>query len=114
MSRLPTSGGPTAGEQLLAIGREARLFHAPDGSAHATVPVGDHQETWALRSSGFKSWSRWHELVAGADDVGRAQPIHGPHLASATPFRRFLRRLCAGRDPEARDDGTRRVGRENR
>ena len=47
---------PTAAEQLIAIGREAPLFHAPDATAYATIPVGDHQETWAVRSSGFKSW----------------------------------------------------------
>ena len=54
---------PTAAEQLIAIGREAPLFHAPDATAYATVPVGEHQETWALRSSGFKSWlagTLWH------------------------------------------------------
>ncbi len=65
---------PTAAEQLIAIGREAPLFHAPDGIAYATVPVGEHQETWALRSSGFKSWlagTLWHRN----GQIARAQVL---------------------------------------
>lgn len=42
--------------RLIEIGRQAPLFHAPDGTTYALIPVGDHEETWALRSSGFKSW----------------------------------------------------------
>jgi hypothetical protein len=65
---------PSAAEQLIAIGREAPLFHAPDGIAYASVPVGDHQETWALRSSGFKSWlagTLWHRN----GQIARAQVL---------------------------------------
>src|SRR5215475_11367450 len=32
------------------------LFHAPDGTGFATIPVGDHLETWPVRSKGFKRW----------------------------------------------------------
>ena len=65
---------PTAAEQLIAIGREAPLFHAPDGIAYASVPVDGHQETWALRSSGFKSWlagTLWHRT----GHIARAQVL---------------------------------------
>ena len=33
-----------------------RLFHAPDGTAYATILVGDHTETHPVRSSAFKRW----------------------------------------------------------
>ena len=32
------------------------LFHAPDGTGYAIIPVGDHLETWPVRSKGFKRW----------------------------------------------------------
>lgn len=35
---------------------DAELFHTPDGEPFATVTVGDHRETWALRSKGFRRW----------------------------------------------------------
>lgn len=42
--------------KLVDLGLETPLFHDPEGNAYATVPVGDHDETWRLRSSGFRSW----------------------------------------------------------
>ena len=36
--------------------RAEELFHAPDGTAYATIPVGDHFETWPIRSKGFRQW----------------------------------------------------------
>jgi len=36
--------------------RAEELFHAPDGMAYATIPVGDHCETWPIRSKGFRRW----------------------------------------------------------
>jgi hypothetical protein len=39
----------------LAGGAE-ELFHAPDGTGFAIIPVGDHLETWPVRSKGFKRW----------------------------------------------------------
>jgi hypothetical protein len=32
------------------------LFHAPDGTGFAIILVGDHLETWPLRSKGFRRW----------------------------------------------------------
>src|SRR5262245_59791380 len=39
----------------LATGAE-ELFHAPDGTGYAIIPVDDHLETWPIRSRGFKRW----------------------------------------------------------
>jgi hypothetical protein len=36
--------------------RAQELFHAPDGTAFATIPVADHLETWSVRSKGFRKW----------------------------------------------------------
>jgi hypothetical protein len=36
--------------------RAEELFHAPDGTGYATIPVDDHLETWPIRSKGFKRW----------------------------------------------------------
>ena len=39
------------------------LFHDPGQIAYATIPVGDHRETWPLQSKGFRQWMarRYHE-----------------------------------------------------
>jgi hypothetical protein len=53
------SGGKRKESQatkLVDLGSRTPLFHDPEGNAYATVPVGDHDETWRLRSAGFKSW----------------------------------------------------------
>ena len=42
--------------KLVDLGRRTPLFHDPEGNAYATVPVDDHDETWRLRSGGFRSW----------------------------------------------------------
>ena len=34
----------------------AEFFHGPDGKAHATFMVGDHEETHHVRSMQFRSW----------------------------------------------------------
>ena len=36
--------------------RAEELFHAPDGTGFATIPVDDHLETWPVRSKGFRRW----------------------------------------------------------
>ena len=65
---------PTVGELLITIGREATLFHTPDGTAYATVAVGEHEETWALRSTGYRSWLAG-QLWQRAGKVARAQSL---------------------------------------
>ena len=34
------------------------LFRTPDGVAHADIRVGNHRETWAIRSNGFRNYVR--------------------------------------------------------
>ena len=57
--------GGTAGDKpkakqadvLLALSESAEeLFHTPDATAFATIPVGDHLENWPVRSKGFRRW----------------------------------------------------------
>jgi hypothetical protein len=44
-------------ELIIRLAREnAELFHTADGAAFADVRVGNHRETWAVRSRGFKLW----------------------------------------------------------
>lgn len=48
-------GGKSRASAVLEL-VDAELFHAPDGDPFAAVTVGDHRETWALRSKGFRRW----------------------------------------------------------
>jgi hypothetical protein len=47
---------PSAADILIDLSGRTKLFHAPDGTGYATIPVGDHLETWAVRSKGFRRW----------------------------------------------------------
>ena len=43
----------------MAVGGGAELFHTPgglDSEGYATVPVGNHKETWPVASKGFRRW----------------------------------------------------------
>jgi hypothetical protein len=49
--------GQKAADILIDLSAGAEeLFHAPDGTGYATIPVDDHLETWPVRSKGFKRW----------------------------------------------------------
>jgi hypothetical protein len=39
----------------LSAGAE-ELFHTPDGTAFASIPIDNHLETWPVRSKGFRRW----------------------------------------------------------
>jgi hypothetical protein len=43
-------------DHLLAIAARAELFHTPDREAYASVPLGEHRETWPVKSAGFADW----------------------------------------------------------
>lgn len=47
---------PTQANVLVQLAQQAELFHTPDGIPYATVPVGDHRETWPIRSRRFSQW----------------------------------------------------------
>src|SRR5206468_3287320 len=49
---------------LIEVASAAELFTTPSaGDVYATIPVGEHRETWSLRSQGFRRWlqHRFHE-----------------------------------------------------
>jgi hypothetical protein len=54
---------------LVDLAAVAELFHTPgghDSEGYATVPVGDHKETWPISSKGFRRWlSRLYYLNLG-------------------------------------------------
>jgi len=41
---------------LIDLASSAELFHTPDTTVYARVPVGGHRETWALGSDAFSMW----------------------------------------------------------
>jgi hypothetical protein len=45
------------------IADAVELFHDAGRGAFATIPIGDHRETWPLHSKGFRMWMarRYHE-----------------------------------------------------
>jgi hypothetical protein len=48
---------PKAADILIELSARAEeLFHAPDGTGFATIPVDDHLETWPIRSKVFRRW----------------------------------------------------------
>jgi len=45
-------------EMLVDLTTESELFHDSNQAAFATVPVGNHFETWSVKSKGFRLWLR--------------------------------------------------------
>jgi hypothetical protein len=43
---------------LTQLNGVTELFHTAEGTAYADLMVDDHRETWAIRSSRFRSWLR--------------------------------------------------------
>jgi hypothetical protein len=41
---------------LIGYARDAKLFHAPDGEAYATIGTDGHRETCPLKSVRFTRW----------------------------------------------------------
>jgi len=41
---------------LVDLTQGAELFHTSDGDMYSTIPVGEHYETWGLKSKGFRDW----------------------------------------------------------
>jgi hypothetical protein len=69
------SKGPdrrTQAAKLVELAEGAELFHTPTGEPFATIEVGGHHETHAVRSSALGSWLRrrywdeYHKPVSGA------------------------------------------------
>ena len=49
------SSGPSQATRLVELALEWDLFHSPDGHAYASVAMGEHRETWLLRSAAFRA-----------------------------------------------------------
>ncbi len=74
--------GATAERQSKAslaidIASDAELFHNAEGKSFATVRVGDHCETWPLKSPNFKRW------IAAQFWKKHEASIHPPAIAEA-------------------------------
>lgn len=50
----PPSQRESQATQLVELVKDAELFAEPENDTYATLPVGDHKETWSLKSSGFR------------------------------------------------------------
>ena len=56
-ARTPSTGKRDSQSQILAsVADEVELLHTPQGEGYARVGVGQHYETWILRSKGFRQW----------------------------------------------------------
>jgi hypothetical protein len=47
---------PKQSDALIRLAQDAHLFHTADGAAYADIRVGDHRETWNVRTRGFRRW----------------------------------------------------------
>jgi hypothetical protein len=70
---LKSVGGPSVAQLLVKYGSEGELFHDADQKAYATVEVGRHRETYALRSRAYRNWLR-HRYFDGAKEAGDDDP----------------------------------------
>ena len=61
--------------RLVDLGGRTPLFHDSEGNAYGTVPIADHDETWRLRSGGFRSWlaRKYWELEGSIPRAGALQ-----------------------------------------
>ena len=61
------------GDLASDVAEAIELFHDADGRAYATIPIGDHRETWPLHSKGFRQWMarRYHEQHGKTPEFAR-------------------------------------------
>ena len=61
--------------KLVDLASRTPLFHDPEGNAYATVPVDHHDETWRLRSGGFRAWlaRQYYEMEGAIPRAGALQ-----------------------------------------
>lgn len=60
LRQITDAGAPSQATRMveLASAANAELFHSPgnDSEAYASIKVGGHQETWLLKTRGFRRW----------------------------------------------------------
>jgi hypothetical protein len=55
---------------LIALTEAADLFHTPNGTAYADLPIDGHRETWPARSARCRAWLRRLYFEATGDAPG--------------------------------------------
>jgi len=62
---------------LKEIVKDIELFHSPLNQAYGTMRVGDHYETWPIRSAQFGNWLRheYYKLRKGAPKKGELSDV---------------------------------------
>jgi hypothetical protein len=90
----------TQAQQLSKIAEGTGLFHAPDGTGYADILIGDHRETYPIRSKAFRSWvlREYYEQIAAslaAMPYSRRSASLRPGLTSTAPNARFTFALPA-------------------
>ena len=80
------SEGTRAGELLMGLASDARVFRAADGRFHARVPVNGRQAIFGLNSTAFRDW-----LIDGYMSAHQKLPA-----------RRAIRRVLEGLEARAR------------
>ena len=55
-SSIETEREPNQTDILIGFADDTELFHDSSGTAYADIMVGDHIETWNIRSEGFGHW----------------------------------------------------------
>ena len=62
-------------DRLIALAREAELFHSPDTTAFADLHINGHRETWPIRGNGFRRWltRQFFEATDGAPNAEALQ-----------------------------------------
>ena len=51
-------------DRLIALFDECELWHDPEGSPYATVPVAGHRENQEIAGEGFRNWLAWRAFEA--------------------------------------------------
>jgi hypothetical protein len=91
----PRARQKTADILIELSAKAEELFHTPDGTAFASIPVDSHLENWPVRSKGFRRWltrefflrtssapnsdaiqSATNVIEARAHYDGKQQPVH--------------------------------------
>jgi hypothetical protein len=69
----------TQAQVLIKISAESVLFHAPNGTGYADIIIGDHRETWAIRSQGFRHYlmREFYKRVGNAPSSNAMQAALG-------------------------------------
>ncbi|MBT5711723.1 hypothetical protein HOI71_11815, partial [Candidatus Poribacteria bacterium] len=63
----PPRKEPKQADRLIEIAEAVTLFHDQHDTAYARFAVGDHSETWPVRSSTFRSWlARAYHMSEGS------------------------------------------------